>query len=320
MDITNPKTRSSLTVVTAGSNYLDIDAYACCVAMRELLTLQGINSIAYSSAVCNYSVCRSLTEEGQVLKTLPADYKAENADYIIVDVSDPDYISGAVPLEQVAQVYDHHVGFESYWEERIGSGANIEFIGAAATLIYRLWKKAGLQEKMTRQAARLLIAAILDNTLYLTSANTREEDRQAFDELCLHAGVDSEWCAYYFSEVQKTVEADLKNALFNDLKTVKQGDVLPPRIAQLCVWDTDSFLKRLPEIRQWFEKFSDGWMLNLIDIKNRCSFFVCDESNYQKKIESIFQVRFEDGIAISRVPYLRKEIIKKCISNSRKGE
>ena len=37
-------------VITAGSSYLDIDAYACMVAMSELLNWQGIKAIAYSDA------------------------------------------------------------------------------------------------------------------------------------------------------------------------------------------------------------------------------------------------------------------------------
>ena len=36
----------TLTVVTAGSTYLDIDAYACAVALSELLRLRGENALA----------------------------------------------------------------------------------------------------------------------------------------------------------------------------------------------------------------------------------------------------------------------------------
>ena len=63
---------SNTHVITAGSTYLDIVAYACMVAMADLLELQGENNvIAYSSAPCNYSVCRSLVEDGQILRELP---------------------------------------------------------------------------------------------------------------------------------------------------------------------------------------------------------------------------------------------------------
>lgn len=298
-------------IVTAGSTYLDIDAYACCVAMAELLRLKGENALAYSNAPCNYSICQSLVEKGQIVESLPPDFSEENAAYIIVDVSDPDFLKKSVPLDRVIGVYDHHVGFENYWQERIGQGAQIEFIGAAATLIYREWKKAGLTEKMQPATARLLIAAILDNTLNLTSANTTTEDLQVFRELCEKQNITQDWCGAYFSEVQANVEADLNNAIFGDIKTVRNNPVLPPKVAQLCVWNANSILSKMTSIRAAFADTTDCWMINIIDLREQINYFVCDDPDHQKKIESVFDVHFVSGIAKTQVSYLRKEIIKK---------
>lgn len=302
-------------IITAGATYLDIDAYACMVAMAELLQLQGKKAIAYSTASHNYSVCPSLVEDGQILRELPQEWE-ENGRYIIVDVSDPEYLKKSVPLDNVVGVYDHHIGFESYWEDHIGENAKIEFIGAAATLIYREWKKAGLQDRMSRRTARLLIAAILDNTLNLTSANTTYEDLEVFQTLCKYADVGKDWFASYFAEVQAGVEADLRNALLGDTKTVRDNPVLPPKVAQICVWSSDSILQRISEIRGWF----DGvWMLNIIDIRHNCSWFVCDDPGHQEKIGRCFGVSFEDGVAKTSVSYLRKEIIRTTLSNHNIG-
>lgn len=301
---------SNLNLVTAGSAYLDIDAYACMAAMSELLNLKGEKAIAYSKASGNYSVCKSLIKDGQVTTELPSEYQADTAKYIIVDVSDPEFIKDAVPLDNVIEVYDHHVGFEQYWYERIGDNSHIEFIGAAATLIYREWKKSGLQDSMTRSTALLLIAAILDNTLNLTSSNTTQEDIDVFNELCRKENIDEKWCADYFSEVQSSVEADLRNALFGDIKHISDNDVLPSRVAQLCVWNASSIIEKLPEIRRWFNSRDGNWMINIIDIQHRCSYFVCDDEYHQKEIGRIFDICFEAGVARTPVSYLRKEIIK----------
>lgn len=304
-----------LFLITAGSTYLDIDAYACAVAMAELLNLQGNAAIAYSTAPCNYSVCEFLTEDGQIVRQLPEGISEQDAKYIIVDVSDPEFLGSSVPLDRVTEVYDHHVGFEDYWTSRIGNGAHIEFIGAAATLIYREWKRAGLQDKMKRSTVRLLIAAILDNTLNLTSSNTTAEDREVFRALCVHAGVGEEFRAAYFSEVQKNVEADLKNALMNDIKLVGENAVLPAYMAQLCVWDADGMLRNLPYIRELLGNLKGGFMLNLIDIKHGCSYFVCDDERRCPSIEKIFNVYFESGVARSDKPYLRKQIMKNVLNS-----
>lgn len=310
------KFQSSMPIlVTAGSTYLDIDAYACMVATAELLNLKGENAIAYSSAPCNYSVCEFLVEKGQIVKEFPAGVSPEEAEYVIVDVSDPKFLKDSVPLDKIIKIYDHHVGFEEYWTSRIGDGAHIEFIGAAATLIYREWKKAGLQGEMQRSTALLLVAAILDNTLYLTASNTAEEDIAAFNALCEHAGVNDAWRASYFSEVQKNVEADLKNALFNDMKRIGQSTVLPAYMAQLCVWDAEGMLERLPDIRGWFDGMTGGWMLNLIDIKHHVGYFICDDLIRQKKIEEFFDVSFKSGVAKSAKPYLRKQMLKNVLNS-----
>ena len=298
-------------IITAGSNYLDIDAYACCIAMQELLELQGINSVAYSTAPCNYSVCKSLVLEGQLKKVLPPAFLTETVAYLIVDVSDPNFIRDTVPLERVEAVFDHHAGFETYWEERIGEDAHIEFLGAAATLIFREWKASGLLERRTRSTALLLIAAILDNTLNLTSSNTTQEDRKAFSVLCKKENIDTAWCAAYFSEVQDCVEADLEAALMKDVKTVRESKVLPKHVAQLAVWEAGHILERINTVRQWFDRRWDSWMINLIDISCRCSYFVCDDPQRQRELERIFDVHFAQGVAWSSVSFLRKEILKK---------
>lgn len=295
---------------------MDIDAYACCVAMQELLRLKGKNAIAYSKAPCNYSIGKSLLKDGQISDVLPPGCSKEELQYIIVDVSDPEYLKGSAPLENIIEIYDHHVGFEGYWTSRLNDNAHIEFIGAAATLIFREWKKAGLADQMKQDTAKLLIAAVLDNTLDLTSSNTTKEDIEAFDELCIIANIDKKWGDSYFSEVQKSIEADLKNALFGDLKLVNSNHILPDYIAQLCIWDAGNVLLRLPEIREWFNEAYDSWMINLIDVKHRCCYFVCDEKKHQKNIKRIFDVDFDNGVAKSKKSYLRKEVIKKIYSKN----
>lgn len=300
-------------IITAGLSYLDIDAYACMVAMAELLSLQGKETVAYSPAHCNYSICKSLTKEGQITRTLTRDSSFENSKIIIVDVSDPNFLEEDISIGNVIAVYDHHVGFEKYWEERIGDNVYIEFIGAAATLVFREWKKAGLQDKMSRETAQLLIAAILDNTLNLTSANTTDEDRKVFAELCDTYNIDEKWCSDYFLEVQKNIEEGLKSAMLGDVKFVRDNEILPSKIGQLAVWNVKSIISNLSMICGWFNELFDKWMINIIDIKNNCSYFVCEDAEYRQKIEKVFGVEFNVNIAKTKTAYLRKEIIKETI-------
>lgn len=313
-----PAMSSSPLIVTAGSSYLDIDAYACAIALAELLQRMGKRALPYSRAALNYSVCPSLIREKDVWRDLPLDFRETSPAYILVDVSDPAYICDSVPTERILAVFDHHVGFEEYWKERLGEEAHIEFIGAAATLIYEEWVAHGLLGQMSRDTAELLVAAILDNTLNLTSSNTTERDREAFRVLYSHAALSPEWRGGYFEEVQRGVEADLKNALRGDIKTLQDPRGLPARIAQLCVWDTHRILKRLPELREWLDG-EGSWMLNLIDLQRNQSCFVCDDPAAQKRLETLFGVSFEEGVARTAAPYLRKQLIQKAYAMKNYG-
>lgn len=299
-------------LISAGSTYLDIDAYACMVAMEELLRLQGNEAIAYSRAPRNYSVCQSLIGDTKIHDCIPSERLLTQAQYIIVDVSDPKYLDKMVPVNLICAIYDHHHGFEEYWQERLGDNAHIEFIGAAATLVYREWENAGLTPRMSSATARLLIAAILDNTLNLSSKNTTVEDRTVFRTLCEKERIGGKWCSAYFGEVQENIEADLMNALLGDMKQIEQNCFLPSHIGQLAVWDPTSILRRLPEIRACFHTRFDEWMLNIIDIQHRFCWFICDDMDYQKSLSAIFHVEFEAGIAKTDRPYLRKEILKRA--------
>ena len=54
--------------------------------------------------------------------------------------------------------------------------------------------------------------------------------------------------------------------------------------------------------------------LNIIDIRNSCSYLICENSIYQEKIEKNFGIVFENGVANMGRSFLRKEIINNAIS------
>ena len=87
-------------------------------------------------------------------------------------------------------------------------------------------------------------------------------------------------------------------------------------MGQVAVWNVDSILNRVEEICLWFNNVDDSWMLNIIDIQHNCNYFVCNNTEHQRKIEQAFDVQFEAGIAKTPVSYLRKEIIKKIVFDS----
>ena len=54
-------------IITSGSKYIDIDAYASCIAYRELFKLKGIEAISVSTSKLNESITEQILECKQSL-------------------------------------------------------------------------------------------------------------------------------------------------------------------------------------------------------------------------------------------------------------
>ena len=267
-------TIKTMVIVTSGARYIDIDAYACCVAYAELLNLLNQPAIAASTAIWNESITKSIRALDVPFNT---DYKRQPDDQcIIVDLSDPSQFDKLVNEERVIEIFDHHTGFERYWADKIGEDSHIEFIGAAATLIYEQWVQAEKADQMSRESAELLAAAILDNTLNFGAGVTTNRDREAYAFLIKHAHLDSDWVTTYFTECQEAIRTDLAQALRNDTKFLKFSGLDEELcLGQMVVWDAKSIIADEPDtIATALGNIRDKWMANIVSISEGRSYFV----------------------------------------------
>lgn len=299
-------------IITSGAAYLDIDAYACCIAYAELLNLQGIPARAISSAQPNASVSKTVLGWGTGLH----DYVPKPHDeFVLVDVSDYHHFDPMVVLDQVVEVIDHHPGYETYWAEKLRSAADIRPIGAAATQVFQRWQTAGLLPRISEQSAALLATAILDNTLNFTGQMTTTADIEAYAELAATAKLSADWPQQYFLECQASIEADLIGALAADLKRMKPDSNLPQIFAQMTVWDADALLqKHHPAITGWMAEKGEDAMLNVIGIRERKSCIVAHATVSQKKLNNLLALEWQAGIAVVEPSILRKELLKLGLS------
>ncbi|HWZ66092.1 MAG TPA: DHH family phosphoesterase [Patescibacteria group bacterium] len=297
-------------IVTSGSKYLDIDAYAGCVAYAELLQKQGREASAVSTALLNESISKTVRSWDAPLLT---NYRPSQDDtFTVIDVSDSDYFDKIVKLENVSEVIDHHPGFEHYWQERIGDSANIEFIGAACTLVYERWKASGLLDKMSVLSARLLICGILDNTLNFGAKVTTSRDREAYDVLLSNADLPDDWTAAYFTECQQTILQDAVGAIKNDTKIVQfKSFTRPICFGQIVVWNSEQVLAKHQDIlKETLASMKPDWFMNLISVGEQKSYFVSDNAEVQAWLSNLLGVNFDGSVAIADRLWLRKEVIK----------
>ncbi|MBU0661007.1 hypothetical protein KKG22_02385 [Patescibacteria group bacterium] len=293
-------------IITSGSTFIDIDAFACLFAYKELLDLKKEEAEIVVTAACNSSV----TQKYKDLNVNKTDASVEDVDFVVIDVSDPDHFDKIVKLDNVSHIFDHHPGFESYWSEKIGEHAVIEPIGAAATLIFREYEKENLLEKISPSSAELLAVAILSNTLNFQAKITKEEDKIAYEELKTFFDYSSTFEEEYFSEVQESIEKNILDSLKNDSKYINPELF----IVQLEVWDSKHIIDNFQEEIDQFLRSANSEVsfLNLIELDKKRNVIICNDDrtlDYLEKYFSEFDIDREKKIAITPHVMLRKEII-----------
>jgi inorganic pyrophosphatase/exopolyphosphatase len=290
-------------VVTSGSAYIDIDAWAGIIAYAELLKLNGEEAIAASTAPLNGSVTPSL----QKLQVSLSEYKSSNDEFVIIDTSSEKFFDPIVGAGTVVEVIDHHPGHEAYWQEKIGDKAQIEPVGAACTQIFERWEKAGCLDEMTADVATILAAGILDNTLNFNAGITNQRDHHAYETLTRIGRLPKDFAAQYFSECQAGIEKNLGEAVKNDVKEDVKG--LPYYFGQLVAWDVGGILlKDKPLIDEIMDGLGEDWAVNLISISEGKSYILSKNPQPQKLFSDLFGLAFTDGIATPMPMMLRKEI------------
>ncbi|MFJ7792854.1 bifunctional oligoribonuclease/PAP phosphatase NrnA [Pseudomonas sp. NPDC096950] len=294
-------------VVTSGSAYLDIDAYACAIAYAELLNLQGVAARAVSSATPNASVSKSVLEWPVTLDNYAPEVSDE---FVLVDVSDFEHFDPLVVLDRVVEVIDHHPGFEKFWTQKLGHAADIRRIGAAATQVFERWEMSGLLANISEQSAALLATAILDNTMNFTGQLVTEADVRAYGTLRRYAKLPVDWSEQYFQECQAMIQSDLAAALAADMKRMKPETGLPHVFAQMTVWDAQALIQQHRQtISEWLAVQGDDWLLNVISISERRSYFLVEPLISQKKLGDLLRVDCQDGLVVHERSLLRKELV-----------
>ncbi len=301
-------------IITSGKKYIDIDAFACLFAYKELLDLKNQKSKIVTTAKFNASI----TKKYRNINFNKETPNLENVEFIILDLSDPNYFEKFLDLNLVSHIFDHHIGFEDFWKQKIGNKCVIESIGAAATLVFREYKKARLLDKISPLSAELLAVAILSNTLNFQAKITKEEDKIAFKELINFFDYSETFKEQYFLEVQKNIEENIFDSLKNDSKKLNSELF----IAQLEVWDleriTSNFQK---EIKQFLQSAnSKVSFLNLIGINEKKNILICNNDETLEYIKHYFpEFNFQSGKKIIITPHviLRKEIIAKISKNNK---
>ena len=294
-------------IITSGRKYIDIDAYASMIAYRELLkVISDNNIIASTTAILNQSVPPLILN---LRYSLDRSTDNENNEYILLDVSNPDFFDKQVKSSKIVEIIDHHTGFEQYWAKYPNIKTQIEFIGSVCTLVYEKIIQSRHAEILDTDLCKLLVAGILDNTLNLKASITTDRDRSAYNELLRLGKVPEDFYKEYFSACEAEITKDFEKAIKDDLKIEKAG-ILPEVIGQMIVLNLDNFDQE--KMNEIFATYPE-WMMNVILLEEGKSYIHFGGDGVGQRLEQLFDKKCgSDNLLVLDKFLLRKQIMKKA--------
>lgn len=298
-------------VVTSGQSYTDIDALACAMAYSELLSLEGRKTEVVLPGPLNHSVTETIKSWNLDIKTKPTD---SDFNSVIVDASNLESFAIFVTEESIVEIYDHHYGFQDYWDTKLKNNSHIEPIGACATLIWEEFKKRGYRESISIKSANLLLTAIISNTLNFGAQITNQRDHTAASELGTRSNLPKNWIITYFQDQEKTVWENVHQSILGDTKIIKVPALkFPIVIAQIELWNSKNYLiDNQIEIRKIMEKFGySHWIATLPSISEKINYMYTEDLETQKIFSDIINTIWVNNIGTTNNLWLRKEIRKK---------
>ncbi len=233
---------------------------------------------------------------------------------LLVDHAERGQSVPGVEEAQVVEILDHHhVG---NIETRTPIPATFDPVGSTATLILERYKANGIRPE--ESTAKMLLAAVLSDTVIFNSPTTTERDREVVRYLEELLDLDAKEFGMEMFEASSDV-SDLSagEIVDRDLKEYALGDAGAMSISQIETVGTgllerkEELLDALEEVRQ-----KNGYLfaaLMITDIIGQGTELLC--AGDCAPIEQVFDVRAEDGVIdLPGVMSRKKQVAPKLLA------
>lgn len=297
-------------IVTSGTRFTDLDALASAIAYREIPPEPALVVIL---GPLNQSISREIRRWPLNFET---NINGDDYDFVIVDVSELEAMPPFVRQhsDRVVEIYDHHFGFEAFWQEKLGERAKIEEVGACATLIWEELKRRRVNRqngRITTLAANLLYTAIISNSLNLHSPLTTDRDRKALEELKPFTNLPQNWISQYYLDLEREIYLKPEVVIRNDTK-VQNIKGMQCAFCQLELWNSRDFLReygnRIEAILR--EYSTQAWLFNSPCLSEGRNYLYTKNEVLKNLLRRVMTITFEGNIGVTNRLWLRKEILR----------
>jgi len=208
-----------------------------------------ILDVEYRTAVVVDPRRRPLGLVGRSALVSPAPRKV-----VLVDHAEESQSAPGIDQAEIVEILDHHhIGsIETHLPVR----ATFDPVGSTATLVTERFAAAGLEP--SRSSATMLLAAVLSDTVVLTSPTVTDRDRRAASTLGELVGEDPERFGRAMFEASSDVsELSGEEIVGRDAKTYELERERTAVVGQVEVVG-DELLARLPELREALESVREA--------------------------------------------------------------
>ena len=294
-------------IVVGGRAYADIDVLACVSSYTELLNLKNQKACGIITGPWNQTIPQSIRDWKVNVSSVFLDCP-DSCSFVLVDLSDPEYMEYFVTLENIVEVYDHHHGHEHFWEEMENCSTHIEKVGACATLIWEKFKEAGLEASISATSANLLYTAIFANTLNFKSDVTVERDLNAAKELLEYTKLPEDWINSYYKEVVSSFNENLADHIKTDTKTIDL-DGAPILFGQVEVWNAADVVNMLTN--EFKPNPKEEWLINIASIEEGCSYIYSNSDRLHLMLTDMIELKsHSENVQQASKLWLRKQLLK----------
>ena len=232
---------------------------------------------------------------------------------ILVDHAEESQSAPGIEQAEIVEILDHHhIGSI---ETHVPVRATFDPVGSTATLVFERFAAAGLEPG--RPAAAMLLAAVLSDTVILTSPTTTDRDRRVAERLAEQLDVEAEAFGLEMFRASSDVsELSASEIVRRDAKAYELSGERTALVGQVEVVG-DDLLSRAGELREALEAVrSDGGheiaALMVTDIVERATTLLV--AGDVAAVERAFGERAEDGaVTLPGVMSRKKQVAPKIL-------
>ncbi|BDP40114.1 putative manganese-dependent inorganic pyrophosphatase [Deinococcus aetherius] len=283
----------------------DTDAITSALVYARLLSRQGVEARAYRLGELNFETPFVLREAGVEAPELLTELAA-GSQVALIDHNESAQSVPNLSELTVTRVVDHHKLGDLTTSQP--PSLRFEPVGCTATILLKLHREAGVP--VERTDARLMLSAILSDTLHFRSPTTTPDDREAVAFLAPIAEVaDVEaYALAMFAAKSDLGDTPADTLLRMDYKVFPFGDPAQPQTLQqwgIGVIETTNpgyVLGRKAELlaamdRVRAEDGLNGVLLSVVDILNETNKTLVLSATEEKVLREAFGAEPQDSLA-----------------------